>query len=469
MARLLGIVGVLLLVSGCGAQKEATSPTLAEPAAQEEYTDYGHRDSTRAAVDPRSTFAADIDTASYTLARRKLQSGELPPPASVRVEEFVNYFPYDYTPPSPANLDIHFEAAPSPFSAGAHLVRVGIQGRKVPFDERKPANLTLLIDTSGSTSEDGKLALAKAAVKILVDELGDDDDVAIVAYGGSAGLVLSPTPVTRKADILAALDRLAAGGDSAMGAGLELAYRQAEQSYREDAVNRIIICSDGAANVGDAPIPERHRGVPLTVLGFGPSDYSDTTLEQLAARGDGNYFFIDTEREASRVMADKLTGTLQIIANDVKVQVEWTEAVATHRLLGFENRELADHHFRDDAIDGGEVGAGHQVTALYEIVLASEAPGNLAMVRVRSNGVERAFPLSTDAVKPSFEEGSRSYRLAVSVAYFAEILRRSPHVLDMEMDAVLKVAREAQRAEYPEDEELVELIEVAQGLLSTGG
>ncbi len=477
--RLAPGVLVVLFLAGCAGQKSAEKPALVETPAAEEYTDYGHRDATRASIDPSSTFAVDVDTASYALTRQKLSSGVLPLPAAVRVEEFVNALPYDYRPPSTEPLSAFLEAAPSPFSAGGHLVRVGIQGRRVAFDERRPAHLTLLVDTSGSTAVGNKLDLAKTALNQLIGELGEADTVAVVAFGGTAGLVLAPTSAAQSAEIVGAIDGLVAGGNSALEYGLDLAYDQAKRSFRDGDINRVILCSDGDASVGATThqslvsvISERAKqGVELTVLGFGPSSYSDTTLERLADDGDGNYFYVDTENEARRVVVDRLTSTLQVIARDVKVQVVWTEAVESYRLVGYENRELADHEFTDDGADGGEVGAGHQVTALYEVALAPDASGPIATVRIRSKppgadkpATEQSHVLAFETFKPSTAEGSPSFRIAVAAAYFAEILRHSPHTRSLRYDDVLALARGAERLEYAEDAELIALIEAAARL-----
>jgi len=452
---------------------------IVEPPSTERYTDYGHRDFTRVGVDPLSTFSVDVDTASYTLVRRRLREGYLPPVGSVRVEEFVNYFPYDYRPPRSDPFAVHFEATPSPFNARTHLVRVGVQGKKVAFDQRKSVHLTFLVDTSGSMSSDDKLGLVQSSLKTLTQELQDGDTVSIVAYAGSAGLVLAPTPMSQKNTILRAIDGLRSGGSTAMGQGIELAYRQAEVSLHEGAVNRVIICSDGDANVGPTNHAELSRlvkdharnGITLTTLGFGNGTYNDTTMEQLANDGDGNYFYVDSRKEAKRIFVDKLTGTLQVIAKDVKLQVNWTNQVEAYRLIGYENRDLQDHEFRDDAVDAGEIGAGHQVTALYEVALAPGAAGRLATVHIRNKAPgrdapasERTYDLSTSVVKSSLAEGSRPYRIAVASAYFAEMLRRSPHTHEAGYYDVLAIARGAQRPEYTEDAELIELMEIAARL-----
>ncbi len=458
---------------------ERPQPVPVEPPSTERYTDYGHRDFTRVAVDPLSTFSVDVDTASYTLVRRKLREGYLPPTGAVRVEEFVNYFPYDYRPPSSDPFAVHFEATPSPFNPRTHLVRVGVQGKKVAFDQRKSVHLTFLVDTSGSMSSSDKLGLVQSSLKTLTSELEDGDTVSIAAYAGSAGLVLAPTPMSEKADILRAIDRLRSGGSTAMGQGIQLAYAQAERSFHEGAVNRVIICSDGDANVGPTSHQElstfvrehARNGVTLTTLGFGSGNYNDTTMEQLANDGDGNYYYVDSEKEAKRIFVDKLTGTLQVIAKDVKIQVDWTDQVEAYRLIGYENRDLADHQFRDDRVDAGEIGAGHQVTALYEVALVPGASGELATVRIRNKAPgpdapasERAYELSAGAVRSSLGEGSRPYRISVAAAYFAEMLRRSPHTHEASFADVAAIARGAQRAEYAEDGELIELMEIAARL-----
>ncbi|MBT3220327.1 MAG: VWA domain-containing protein [Proteobacteria bacterium] len=454
---------------------------LGDYAQGENYTDYGINNFVNTSDDQLSTFAIDVDTASYTMARRKLLQGHLPSPESIRVEEFVNYFPYEYRPPREGEpFGVDFVAAESPWRPGHHLVRVGVQGKKVAFDERKPVHLTFLVDTSGSMQSRDKLELVKTTLKMLTEELEDGDTVAIVAYAGSAGLVLEPTPMSEKDKIQKALRRLAAGGSTAMGAGIELAYHLADQTYSEGAVNRVIVCSDGDANVGNTShraLSEQiksyaQRGITLTTVGYGEGNYNDTMMERLANDGDGNYYYIDGEREARRVFVDKLTSTMEVIAKDVKIQVEWNPtAVSTYRLIGYENRDIADVDFRNDKVDAGEIGAGHQVTALYEVVLAKDAEGPLATVHIRNKApgpeapaAERTYHLYSNAMGASFAETPSSYRLSVAAAGFAELLRSSPHMSDVSYSEVHAVAKAAQRAEYDEDEELVRLIEQAQRL-----
>lgn len=464
-----------------GHEERAPEPVPVEPPSSEDYTDYGHHSFQRVDEDPLSTFSIDVDNGSYTLSRRKLREGYLPPRAAVRVEEFVNYLPYPYVPPAGSDpFGVDTELTPNPFNSRTHLLRIGVHGKRVAVDQRRSVHLTFLVDTSGSMQSNDKLDLAKYALRELTGELRDGDTVAIVAYAGSAGVVLPPTPMSRRDEVLSALSRMTAGGSTAMGAGIGLAYRLAEEAYREGAVNRVIIVSDGDANVGQTShqaLTEQirswaNRGIGLTTAGFGMGNYKDTMMEQLANDGDGNYFYIDSEREARRVFVDRLTANMVVIARDVKLQVDFDpDVVEAYRLVGYENRDIADADFRDDRVDAGEIGAGHQVTALYELALREGATGQAATLRVRSKAPgpdapasERSFPITTEAARPSFAEGSRAFRMAVSAASFAELLRGNPHLHGASFGDVARMARAAQRAEYAEDAELVELIETAARL-----
>lgn len=456
-----------------------------EPSTGEGYTDYGVNGFELTDQDRLSTFSIDVDTASYTLARRKLRDGYLPAHAAVRVEEFVNYFPYEYRPPVPGDpFAVDFEASASPWNARHEIVRIGVQGKKVARDQRRPVHLTFLIDVSGSMQGEDRLGLVKRSLKLLTEELGDGDTVAIAVYAGSSGVVLEPTPMSEKAKIHKALDRLAAGGSTAMGAGIDAAYALAEQAYDPGAVNHVIVCSDGDANVGhtgpDALLAKikghADKGITLTTTGFGTGNYKDTMMERLANEGEGNYYYVDSDIEARRIFVDRLGSTIETIATDVKIQVDWDpDAVYAYRLIGYENRDIADRDFRNDAVDAGEIGSGHQVTALYEVVLREDAGQHLATVRIRneapgpeSPAVERSYELGRDSVKESFAEGSADFRIAVAAATFAEILRASPHVAEVSLSRVAAVARSANRPEYREDVELVELIEHAARLRGEG-
>ena len=444
------------------------------PTTGDQFTEYGVNPMENTATDALSTFSIDVDNASYTLSRRKLRDGYLPPISAVRVEEFVNYFGYDYPPPSSDPFRVDFEASPSPFTAGRHLVRVGVQGKRVGLD-RKPVHLTFLVDTSGSMNSSDKLELVKRTLEMLTNELEDGDTVAIAAYAGSAGVILEPTPISQRDNIIASLRMMTSGGSTAMGAGIQLAYNLAEQQRTEGSVNRVIIASDGDANVGQTNhgtlsegIKEYARnGITLTTLGFGQGNYRDTMMERLANDGDGNYYYIDSMAESRRLFVDNLASTMEVIAKDVKIQVEWNkDAVSAYRLIGYENRDIADQDFRNDAVDAGEIGSGHQVTALYEIVAPHGVSANMATVRVRNKApgpeapaVERAFTLNGSHFRPSFGETSDDFRIAVSAATFAEHLRQSPFVAEIPLEEVRRMAAGAKRPDFPEDAELIELID----------
>jgi len=451
----------------------------------EQYTDYGVNGFVATAKDPLSTFSVDVDTASYAITRRKLKEGYLPPASAVRVEEFVNYFPYEYRHPAAGDpFAVDFEATPSPWNPRDDIVRIGVQGRRVAYDRRKPVHLTFLVDISGSMRSPDKLDLVKKSLIMLTGALQDGDTVAIATYAGNTSIVLEPTSATSKKTIEGALQRLTAGGSTAMSSGIDLAYRLADASYAEGSVNRVIVCSDGDANVGpsshEALSKQIHgyaeKGITLTTLGFGNGNFKDTMMEQLADDGDGNYYYIDSQIEARRVLVDKMTSTMEVIAKDVKIQVDWDPSqVIAYRLIGYENRDIADKDFRNDQVDAGEIGSGHQVTALYEVALADHPTGRLATVRVRnkapgpdSPAVERSFTLAASAIKDSFGEGSDPFRLAVAAGGFAEILRDSPYMQEVSLRDVEAVARGAQRPEYPEDAELVDLIDRASKLKGEG-
>ena len=332
---------------------------------------------------PLSTFSIDVDKASYANVRRFLTTGSLPPADAVRIEEMINYFSYDLPEPRGADpFSVTTEVAAAPWAPAHRLVRVGIQGKRLRGDRLPPSNLVFLIDVSGSMDEPNKLPLVKRSLRLLVDQLREDDKVSIVVYAGNAGLVLPCTPGTQKTRILDAIDRLEAGGSTAGGAGIELAYRIARQNLVRDGNNRVILATDGDFNVGassegelDRLIEqERRDGISLTVLGFGTGNYADQRMESLADKGNGNYFYVDNLTEGRKVFVEELQGTLFTIAKDVKIQVEFNPAeVASYRLIGYEDRGLRDEDFNNDSVDAGELGAGHSVTALYEIVPSGSA------------------------------------------------------------------------------------------------
>ena len=331
-----------------------------------------------AAANPRSTFAIDVDRASYSNIRRFLRNGQRPPPDAVRIEELVNYFPYDYEGPRGRHpFAVHTEVAPAPWNPDHLLVKIGIKGKIIDRESLPPSNLVFLLDVSGSMGSPDKLPLLKSALALLIEELRPEDRVAMVVYAGAAGLVLESTPGDQKATILAALNRLSSGGSTAGGAGIQLAYEVARQNWIAGGNNRVILATDGDFNVGASSqgdllrlIEEkREEGTFLTVLGFGTGNYQDAKMEQLADHGNGNFAYIDNLAEARKVLVTEMGGTLHTIAKDVKIQVEFNpERVKAHRLIGYENRMLAAEDFNDDTKDAGELGAGHTVTALYEII-----------------------------------------------------------------------------------------------------
>jgi Ca-activated chloride channel family protein len=453
---------------------------LAEGSA-EGYRNYGVNGFTATAEDKLSTFGIDVDTASYTIARRKLLEGTLPPKDSVRVEEFLNYFHYDYPAPKSAALAVYLDAAPSPFNPGRHLLRVGVQGKKLSISERKPAHLTFLVDVSGSMQSPDKLPLAKRALRMLVDGLKDSDTVAMVTYAGGVKLALPPTGIEQKARIHAAIEELDAGGSTAMAGGLELAYKQAMRTLDEKSVSRVIVVSDGDANVGASSHQEILKlikgyvkeGVTLSTVGFGMGNYKDEMMEQLADRGNGNYFYVDSLMQARRIFQEQSGGTLEVIAQDVKLQVEFDPAqVKRYRLVGYENRDIADQDFRNDKVDAGEIGAGHTVTALYELELAEGAGEGLATVRIRAKrprgaaADEAAYRFPAGALAPTFADASPDLRFATAVMGAAEIFRQSPHAAGWSYARVLEIALGATPAGNAERAEFIALLERARSLVS---
>ena len=436
--------------------------------------------------DSFSTFGMDVDTASYTVMRRFLRDELLPPSEAVRVEEFVNAFDYNYTPPTDEAFAVHLEGAPSKFGEGKRLqlLRIGIQGRVIPDTDRKDAILTFVIDVSGSMGMENRLGLVKRTLTLLVGQLRPNDKVGIVVYGTDARVVLPHTGIVNREHILTAIRALAPEGATNAEAGLRMGYKLALQNSKPDCLNRVILCSDGVANVGqtgsDAILKEIRtyvkEGVTLTTVGFGMGNYNDILMEQLANKGNGSYAYVDTLNEAKRVFVENLTGTLQIIAKDAKIQVAFNpETVSRFRLLGYENRRIAHEDFRNDTVDAGEVGAGHSVTALYEIKLHENADGKLATVSIRhenpdtGNVTEVNTSISTDALKGSFEETTPTFQLAASVAEFAEILRGSfwaqegsLEIVRETLEGVLPHINAKTREHKARNEELLSLVRKAQ-------
>ncbi|MGQ0600571.1 MAG: YfbK domain-containing protein [Anaerolineales bacterium] len=425
------------------APQTAAPQTAAPTAADMFFQQYGVNPFVDTSEDHLSTFALDVDTASYTLARKYVEEGNLPPAEAIRVEEFVNYFEQDYALPTELAFGLYADGAPSPFqSDGAYILRFGVQGYDVAESQRQPAALTFVIDTSGSMSQDNRLELVKQSLYLLVDRLRPDDTVAIVAYSSEARVVLYPTSGGDRYAILNAITPLYPEASTNAEAGLRLGYQIAEQMLKPGATNRVILLSDGVANVGptgpDAILESigwyaKEYGVTLTSVGVGMGNFNDVLLEQLADKGNGNYVYVDDLDEARKLFIDNLVSTLQVIALDAKVQVDFnSETVARYRLIGYENRAVADSDFRNDAVDAGEIGAGHTVTALYAVQLKPNAQGRLATMQMRwkdpqSYAVrEINGNFNTWDVAGTFEQASPRYQMSVVVAQYAEVLRRSP-------------------------------------------
>jgi len=433
-----------------------------------------------------STFSVDVDTASYTLARSYLARGHLPEEEAIRVEEFINAFKYDYPNPGAAPFGVQVEAFPSPNRRGYHVLHVGIKGREVSTSERQPANLVFTIDVSGSMGMENRLGLVKRSLALLVEQLDARDSLAIVVYGDRARTVLEPTRATNRSRIYEAIESLQPEGSTNVQAGLEVAYAIAASQVREGTVSRVILCSDGVANNGitgaDAifeSIKEyARRGVRLTTVGFGMGNYNDVLMERLAQMGDGQYAYVDQLPQARRLFVEQLTGTLQLVARDVKVQLEFDKAVVSrYRLIGFENRLLNKEDFANDKVDAGDIGAGHTVTALYEVKFrdaqALTAP-SFATLRIRykdpsttleagtSQKVEKALPSAI--VRQSLEAASGPTQLSLVVALFAEKLRGSYWVRNVSYEDLMRLWNQLpERVRTREDAgELHQLIQQAR-------
>ncbi|MCP1644168.1 Ca-activated chloride channel family protein [Pseudomonas citronellolis] len=534
-------IGLLLAVGGCGqsTQQQAAQPSMtkqapladlaaksearraAMPATAPMLESYalpvapeplpaGYRDQDReqyqklaqnpvhsVAEAPVSTFGIDVDTGSYANVRRLLNEGRLPPQGAVRLEEMLNYFPYAYAPPSDDSpFGITTELAPSPWNPHTRLLRIGIKASERSVEQLPPANLVFLVDVSGSMDRREGLPLVKGTLKLLVDQLRPQDKVSLVVYAGDSRVVLEPTSGKDKAKIRAAIEQLQAGGSTAGAAGIELAYRMAQQGFIDKGINRILLATDGDFNVGVSDFDslkamaaeKRRSGVSLTTLGFGVDNYNERMMEQLADAGDGNYAYIDNLREARKVLVEQLSSTLAVLAKNVKLQLEFNPAqVSEYRLLGYENRALKREDFNNDQVDAGEIGAGHTVTALYEIVpkgqkgwleplryQAEAKPAGkgdeLAWLRVRwqkpeggpSQLVER--PIASSGAS-DLARASDDLRFAAAVAAFAQQLDGARYTGGFDLGDTLALARSA-RGEDPFGlrGEFLQLVELARSL-----
>ncbi|MBA3395086.1 MAG: von Willebrand factor type A domain-containing protein [Deltaproteobacteria bacterium] len=475
---------------------EAGSTIAAEPGTTpgDTHVSYGVNPWVETSRDNLSTFAADVDTASYTYARRSLLGGALPPAASVRVEEFVNAFKYSFPRPAPGSpFSVVIDAAPSPLVPGHHILRVGVATPPKAAADRKPANLVFLVDVSGSMNSPDKIGLAKQALTYLLANLRESDTVSLVTYAGATQVVLPATSVEKKREILAAIQRLQVGGSTAMGSGLDLAYDQAMKSMRPGpkwrgldslpspgSISRVIVLSDGDANVGPTSqqqildiIDSRVKaGVTLSTIGFGMGNYRADLMEQLGDRGNGNNYYIDSQAAAHKLFSTDLVSVLEVAAKDAKLQVEFDPTlVARYRLIGYENRDIKDDDFRKDRVDAGEIGVGHQVTAMYEVQLTSAAAvarAPLATVRIRHKAPdgqvasENTFAMAS-APAAAFDLASADFKFAYAVASFADLLRGAEDAQGWSLGHMEAVARAT--AENDADRlELVTLIGKAREL-----
>lgn len=452
---------------------------------------------------PLSTFSIDVDTASYSNTRRFLKDGQLPPKDAVRIEELINYFSYDYPQPvGDAPFSVTAEISEAPWNPSHRLVHIGLQGKRIPMENMPPANLVFLLDVSGSMNDARKLPLVKSAMKMLAEQLTARDRVAMVVYAGSSGLVLPSTSGDRKGEILAAIDRLDAGGSTNGGEGIQLAYKIAQENFIKNGVNRVLLATDGDFNVGVTSEGElvrlieekRQSGVFLSVLGFGTGNVKDSTMEKLADKGNGNYAYIDSLGEARKVLGEQIGGTLFTIAKDVKIQVEFNpKQAAAYRLIGYENRLLRDQDFNDDTKDAGEIGAGHTVTALYEVVPIGqkyENPGvdqlkyqqpvqpsemansnELMTVKLRykppTEDQSKLVSVSLADSKGKLGNASENFKFASAVAAFGMLLRDSKYKADATYNKVLELARASAGADAQGyRSEFIQLVETARTLSS---
>ena len=535
-------VGVLLTVAGCGVSSNPESAAVPAPAqpqpsiqheaivadsalakrsarpapvasfaampASESYPQ-GYRDEQReqyqaladnpihsVAEAPVSTFSADVDTGAYANVRRLLNQGRLPPEGAVRLEEMVNYFPYNYALPSDGSpFGVTTELAVTPWNPHTRLLRIGIRASDRAVAELAPANLVFLVDVSGSMDRREGLPLVKSTLKLLVDQLREQDRVSLVVYAGESRVVLEPTSGREKAKIRTAIEQLTAGGSTAGASGIELAYQMAQQAFIPTGINRILLATDGDFNVGisdfdslkQMAVDKRKTGISLTTLGFGVDNYNEHLMEQLADAGDGNYAYIDNLREARKVLVDQLGSTLAVVAKNVKLQVEFSPAqVSEYRLLGYENRALKREDFSNDKVDAGEVGAGHTVTALYEIVPVGEKgwleplrygksekvvaakDGELAMLRVRYQQPEGGKSLLIERpIANQVAPASEDLRFAAAVAAFSQQLKDARYTGDFGLKDTEALARGARGDDrFGLRNEFVQLVELAQSLRS---
>ncbi len=471
---------------------------------REKYAELGMNPIKLVSNEPVSTFSVDVDSGSYSNVRRMLNQGALPPKDAVRVEEMVNYFNYQYEQPDlkKAPFSVNSELALSPWSQDHVLLRVGLQGYKPELDARPAANLVFLLDVSGSMNSSNKLPLLKKSLTLLTKQLSDRDKVSIVVYAGASGVVLEPTDGNDSHKIEQALNQLRGGGSTNGEAGIELAYSLAEQAFIEGGINRVLLATDGDFNVGTSNVDaltslierKREKGISLTTLGFGSGNYNDHLMEQLADTGNGNYAYIDGLKEARKVLVEELSSTLMTIAKDVKVQIEFNPSVvAEYRLIGYENRMLAREDFNNDKVDAGEIGAGHKVTALYELLLqdsksrridplryqkeadgqfiSSERSQELGFLKLRfkqPDGVVSKlieYPIFSVKDPIAFNDASEDFQFSSVVAGFGQKLRGGKYLTDFGYEEMIHYAQSNKGQDpFGYRSEFVQLIRMADAL-----
>jgi Ca-activated chloride channel family protein len=499
-------VSIASTAEAAGMSRQAAQvywPTPPPAANTENYEDFADNPTQLVRQQPVSTFSIDVDTGSYSNVRRFLHDNMLPPADAVRTEELVNYFSYDYSDVSTeAPFVVATEIAPSPWHAGRHLLQIGIKAVEPEREASRHSNLVFLVDVSGSMNSPDKLELLKTSLKMLSRELTVDDSIAIVVYAGASGVVLDPVSGDQTRKIALALEQLQAGGSTNGAAGIELAYQLAAAHFVEGGINRVLLATDGDFNVGttdfDALVKlieeKRKTGIGLTTLGFGTGNYNDHLMEQLADAGNGNYAYIDSINEARKVLVEEMSATLQTVAKDVKVQIEFNPAlVSEYRLVGYENRVLRQQDFNNDKVDAGEIGAGHEVTALYEITLASSAAHSMDPPRYATTPAagtaaspfadELAFlklrykmpdsddstllqhPLHLADMKQDWQSTSENYRFAAAVAGFSQLLRDNEALDEFDYDDVLSLASGARGSDdLGYRSEFINLVKTAQAL-----
>jgi Ca-activated chloride channel family protein len=474
-----------------------------QDAEREQYDKLPEGEIKSVASEPVSTFSIDVDTGAYANVRRFLDGGQLPPHGAVRIEELINYFPYQYALPTASGgkvppFGVTTEIAPSPWNAHTQLIRIGIKASDTAVESLPAANLVFLVDVSGSMDRPEGLPLVKSTLKQLIDQLRPQDKVSLVTYASGTQVVLEPTAGSDKSKIAAAVEQLRAGGSTAGASGIALAYQMAQQGFIDKGINRILLATDGDFNVGitdfeqlkEMVAEKKKSGISLTTLGFGTGNYNEHLMEQLADAGDGNYAYIDTLREARKVLVEQLSSTLSVVASDVKLQIEFNpRQVSQYRLIGYENRALKREDFTNDKVDAGEIGSGHTVTALYEIVLNGEKgwleplryqqpptardkrSGELALLRIRYQepGARQSrlleFPLAASQIKPSLAAASDDFRFAAAVAAYGQILKNGKYTGTFSLADTAKLAQNAKGADrLGLRTEFVQLVDLAGSL-----